>query len=186
MFDLILNRYPKGTITEFSNFQKLPQDKIESLISGSMFSSRSVICNWLESRTESIKRYHENVQDNQTGAEEQIFYPVKKEEFLEMVKEGRDVLAQKEAVDKAVDEAIGDRTLFGRSEMGWPRIYPATTEIMKRFPESWRVHPSDWIIPRMRDFWWIYWDQMTKALEALGNLEKEIDWGKEDLFFFLN
>ena len=121
-FDIILGRYAKDVVNEFDNFQKLSSDKIESLGSSVIFSSRSSICNWLEGRTDSVKRYHEKVQDNQTGAEEQIFYLVKKDEFFTMLKEGRDVLAQKEEIEKAVDEALGDHTMFGRSEMGWPRM----------------------------------------------------------------
>ena len=42
-----------------------------------------------------------------------------------------------------------------------------------------------WNIPCLRDFFWVFWDQIEKTIDRLEELNKNMDWDKEDLFFFV-
>ena len=68
-------------------------------------------------------------------------------------------------------------------------MYDVIKSISKLLPEKWRLSSYDchlWHIPFLRDFWWRYWDELKKGLEELEQMDKNIDWDKEEVFFFLS
>ena len=116
-------------------------------------------------------------------------YPVTKREYFALLADCWDALTKKDEVDKAVDEAIGDCTVYGRSEIAGHRAFVSAADIMKHLPEKMRMsfeEIMDWHIDYLRDFWWAYWDRLTALIERLEKDAKSIDWDKEDLFLFLN
>ena len=70
---------------------------------------------------------------------------------------------KKDEVAKAVDEAVGDRTVYGRSDINGREAYVSATEIVKKhIPERLRMSVSDvmdWHISCLRDFFWVFWDR---------------------------
>ena len=112
-----LTRYKKGDIKSFDSFQDVAENVNESG-DGALLSYHGVFSAWLEDTLDSIKVYHKRNGNRYSGAEEYIMYLVTKEEFDRLLSEGKDVLLHKEAIDKAIDQAVGDNTVYGRSDLG--------------------------------------------------------------------
>lgn len=188
-FDLCLSRYVKGAVKEYSNFHEKPED-IRELGEGIVQSSRSLVCLWFSKNLESVKTYNQLYNDARwTGPHESIMYLVKKTEYFSLLNDLKEALTKKDEVAKAVDEAVGDRTVYGRSDINGREAYVSATEIIKKhIPERLRMSMSDvmdWHISCLRDFFWVFWDQIEKTIDRLEELNKNMDWDTEDLFFFV-
>ena len=184
-FDMILSRYEKGTVKEFSNFQEFGAE-VRTSGEGVIFSGRSLVCIWFCRYLESIKDYDRLFSSKYSGPHESIEYPVKKTEYYSLLADLKEALTKKDEVAKAVDEAVGDCTVFGRSEIDGHAALICASKIMKLLPERTRMSFNeihDWNILYLRDFWWKYWDLLTTSIEKLEQMGKDVDWDKEDVFF---
>lgn len=189
-YDLCLSRYAKGAVKEYLNFQEKSED-IQPTGEGIGQSSRSLACLWFSTNLESVKTYDQLYNyPRWTGPDDNIMYFVKKTEYFSLLNDLKEALTKQEDVAKAVDEAVGDRTIYGRSDINGREAYVSATEIIKKhIPERLRMSVSDvmdWHISCLRDFFWVFWDQVEKTIEMLEELDKDMDWEKEDLFFFLS
>lgn len=189
-YDLCLCRYEKGIVKEYANYQEIA-DKVHESGGGYVASDRSLACLWFSKNLESVKTYNQLYNDARwTGPHESIMYIVKKTEYFSLLNDLKEALMKKDEVAKAVDEAVGDRTVYGRSDINGREAYVSATEIVKKhIPERLRMSVSDvmdWHISCLRDFFWVFWDRLTALVERLEKDAKSIDWDNEDLFFFLN
>lgn len=189
-YDLCLSRYAKGAVKEYSSFYEKPEDILESG-EGIVQSSRHLACLWFSRNLEIVKTYNQLYNDARwTGPHEGIMYLVKKMEYFSLLNDLKEAMTKKDEVAKAVDEAVGDRTVYGRSDINGREAYVSATEIIKKhIPERLRMSMSDvmdWHISCLRDFFWVFWDQINMTINILEELNKNIDWDNEDLFFFLN
>ena len=178
-FDLCLSRYAKGTVKEHSNFQDIAENVDESG-EGVVFFGRSLAREWFMDgdNIESLRKCKKQ--------EEDTMYLVKKEDLLVCLNTLKEALKKKEEVAKAVDEAVGDCTVYGRSDIdGHAAIICARDIMEKHIPKGWRMDMMWWNIPCLRDFFWVFWEQIEKTIDRLDELNKNMDWDKEDLFFFV-